>query len=151
MLLRRAVPSGSHHTVVSTFHLLPFQPGFYHAFAGRGRIGKWGSSATCEEVEEARSAPGLCQWKLLTLLCLHTLSPSCPFTATWHTLLSNVSCCETVALIKLFCLSACLYRSCLSLLWNTNHGRSNGGWGETDCQQNSNVQWERCECTSRTN
>lgn len=62
-------------------------------------------------------------------------------------------CCDGVALIKLFPLSACLYPSCLSLLWNTNHEKNLRG-GEvklTVSKTLSDVQWERCDCTNRTN
>lgn len=63
-------------------------------------------------------------------------------------------CCDSVALIKLFPLSACLYPSCLSLLWNTNHEKSLGGGSDvklTVSKTLSDVQWERCDCTNRTN
>ena len=59
-------------------------------------------------VEEARSAHGLCQWKLFMMLWLHMPSPTCLFTATSHTLLSDVSYHDSVSLMKLVCLCACL-------------------------------------------
>lgn len=92
----------SHITVVVfTFQSPQFPPGFYHTLAATRRMGKWGSTTTCEEVEEARGARGLCQWKLFMMLWLHRPSPTHLFTATSHTLLSDVSFHDSVASLSL--------------------------------------------------
>jgi len=47
--------------VAVLFQSLRFPPRFDYAVAGTGRMGKWGSATTYQEVEEAGGAHGLCQ------------------------------------------------------------------------------------------
>lgn len=118
------------HTTVVCLHfsLSLFSAWILPCFCRKDReVGKhcylWGSRRSQE-----------CSWFMPVKITYSALSShifSLLSTAVLHTLLSNVSCYDSVALRKLFCLSACLYPSCLSLLWHTNREKSYGGWNET--------------------
>lgn len=152
MLLRRTVPSCSHHSCLSPL-FTSFSDWILPCFCRKRKdreVGKhcylWGSRRGQE-----------CSW-FMPVKVTYSALPSHTFSLlSVHGYLAYIAfkceiCCDSVALIKLFPLSACLYPSCLSLLWNTNHEKSLGGvkWNWLSAKLSLMFSGRDGDCTNRT-